>query len=145
MKIIIEDIADDQEEEIIVRCHAIDESLMKLIQSFKQGKVKLNVYQNGELFFILPEEVYYFESVDQKVFAYTKDTVYEIKSKLYELENELPQNDFFRATKSTIMNLNKINSLTPAFNGRLEAILKNGEKMIISRQYVAELKERLEL
>ena len=145
MKITIEDMEPGQEEEIIVRCSQIDGSLMKLIQSFKQGSLKLNLYRSGEIFFLAPEEIYYFESVDQKVFAYGKSEVYETKSKLYELETELPKKDFIRATKSTILNLNKIKSLAPAFNGRLEALLDNGEKMIISRQYVSELKEKLGL
>ena len=66
-----------------------------------------------------------------------------MKSKLYELEEELPARDFMRSAKSTILNLNKIKSLTPAFGGRFEALLKNGDKVIISRQYVNVLKERL--
>ena len=81
--------------------------------------------------------------MDQKVFAYGKTEVYEVKSKLYELEEELPARDFMRSAKSTILNLNKIKSLTPAFGGRFEALLKNGEKVIISRHYVNVLKERL--
>ena len=41
------------------------------------------------------------------------------------------------------MNLNKIRRLAPAFGGRYEALLENGEKVIISRQYVGMLKEKL--
>lgn len=145
MKITIEDPKPGEEEEIIIRCQVVDDSLVKLIQSFKQGKVKMNLYKNGKMFLVLPEEIYYFESVDQKVFAYAKMAVYETKSKLYELEKELPPNDFIRASKSSILNINMIKSLTPAFNGKLEANLKNGEKIIISRQYVPELKEKLGL
>lgn len=81
--------------------------------------------------------------MDQKVFAYCEKEVYEVKSKLYELEEELNAASFMRAAKSTILNLDKIKSLSPAFGGRFEALLKNGEKVIISRQYVALLKERL--
>ena len=44
-----------------------------------------------------------------------------------------------------ILNLNKVKSLSPAFGGRFEAVLDNGEKTIISRQYVPVLKERLGL
>lgn len=95
------------------------------------------------MFFIEPEEVFYFESVEQKVFAYCKSEVYQVKSKLYELLDELPGWKFVRVSKSVILNLNKIKSLTPAFSGRYEALLKNGEKVIISRQYVGLLKESL--
>ena len=145
MKVTILDPEPGEEEELILKCAKVDDDVMKLIRYLKQGNTKLNVYRNGEIYFAAPEEIYYFESVDQKVFAYGKSEVYEIKNKLYELEEELPALDFLRATKSTIINLNKIKSLAPAFGGRFEASLKNGEKVIISRQYVSVLKEKLGL
>lgn len=145
MKITILDIEPDQEEEIILKCHKVDDSLVKMLNHLKQGTGKLNVYREGEIYRIEPEEIYYFESVDQKVFAYCRTQVYEIKNKLYELEEALPPRDFLRASKSSILNLNKIKRLAPAFGGRFEALLKNGEKVIISRQYVGNLKEKLGL
>lgn len=145
MKVTILEPKPDEEDEIIIKCANLDENLLELIRDLKQGGSKLNVYRNSEIFRIEPEQVYYFESVDQKVFAYCRTDVFEIKSKLYELEEELPKQDFIRAAKSIILNLNKIKSLTPAFGGRFEALLKNGEKVIISRQYVSVLKKKLGL
>ena len=138
MKVTILDLLPGEEEEIIVKCNQLSEDMMRLLARFKQGNDKLTVYQNGTI-----HRIYYFESVDQKVFAYCEKEVYEVKSKLYELEEELNAASFMRAAKSTILNLDKIKSLSPAFGGRFEALLKNGEKVIISRQYVALLKERL--
>ena len=143
MKITIEDKPVDSEDEIIIRCDAVDDQLMDLINSKKKRKNKLNVYLDGAIHLVDPEEIYYFETVDQRVFAYAKDAVYETKSRLYELEAELPKQDFFRASKSTIINLDKIKTLSPAFGGRFEVKLTNGERLIISRQYVSQLKEKL--
>ena len=143
MKITILDLNPGEEEEIIVKCNEVNDDLQKLLNQLKQGNGKIAAYQNGDMFFLEPEQIYYFESVDQKVFAYGKTNVYEVKSKLYELEEQLPGRDFMRASKSTILNLNKISRLTPAFSGRFEALLQNGEKAIISRQYVSVLKEHL--
>ena len=143
MKITILDLNPGEEEEIIVKCNEVNDDLQKLLNQLKQGNGKIAAYQNGDIFFLEPEQIYYFESVDQKVFAYGKTNVYEVKSKLYELEEQLPGRDFMRASKSTILNLNKISRLTPAFSGRFEALLQNGEKAIISRQYVSVLKELL--
>lgn len=145
MKITILDKCPGEDDELVVKCNEVDESILKLINSLKQGKVRLNLYKDGKIIRVEPQEIYYFESVDTRVFAYGKTEVYETKSKLYELEEELPDCDFIRATKSTIINLNKIRSLSPALGGRFEALLKNGEKQIISRQYVASLKEKLGL
>lgn len=143
MKVTIVDIGPDEEEEIILKCRALDDDMVEFINRFKQGGGKLAVYNDGAMFFIEPEEVFYFESVDQKVFAYCKSEVYQVRRKLYELEDELPRERFVRVSKSIILNLNKIKSLAPAFSGRYEALLKNGEKVIISRQYVGALKESL--
>lgn len=143
MKVTIIDTGPNEEEEIIIKCSHVSEDMMRLINELKTGKNKLLAYKEGEIFFIEPEEVFYFESVEQKVFAYCKTDVYEVKNKLYELQEELPERDFIRASKSFILNLNQIKSLSPAFGGRYEALLKNGEKIIISRQYVPVLKEKL--
>lgn len=145
MKVIIEDIGQGEEEQIVIRCRELDEALMKLINGFKTGNTKITATSEGKIFQIEPKEIYYFETVDNKVFLYGKTEVYETKRKLYEIENELEGSDFFRASKSVILNITKIKSLTPAFSGRLEALLKNGEKVIISRQYVGELKNKIGL
>ncbi len=145
MKITIQDLADGEEEEIIIRCRGMDEQMLKLIYALKAGREKLTVSKEEKLFQILPQAVYYFEAVDNKVFAYLEREVYETKNKLYELENRLSGTDFFRASKSTILNLSKVESVSPAFNGRFEAYMKNGERLIVSRQYVPLLKEKLGL
>ena len=79
------------------------------------------------------------------MFLYLEQDVYEAKYKLYELEERFQGTDFFRVSKSTILNLAKVSRLNPALGGRFEALMKNGEKLIISRQYVPALKEKLGL
>lgn len=91
----------------------------------------------------MPEDIFYFESVDNRVFAYTGTGVYEIHKKLYEVEAEYANTDFLRISKSAIVNIAKIEYIRPIFNGRFEAKLKNEEKIIISRQYVMDLKKKL--
>ncbi len=145
MKITIQDLPEGEEEEIVIRCRGMDEQLLKLVYALRAGREKLTVSRQERLFRILPSAVYYFEAVDNRVFAYLEKDVYETKLKLYELEERLAGTDFFRASKSTVINLAKVESLSPAFNGRFEAAMKNGEKLIVSRQYVPVLKEKLGL
>ena len=145
MKVTILEKQPGEEDEIIVKCDQLDEKLTRLINQFKTGKGKMNFYKDSKIVLVEPSEVLYFESVDDKVFAYTKDSVYETKSKLYQLEEELPANSFFRASKAVIVNLDKIDSLAPVFGGRFEAILENGYKVVVSRNYLNSLKELLDL
>lgn len=145
MKITILEKSADEEDEIIIKCGYLDGSLTKLINQFKGNKGKMNFYKDSKIVLVEQSEILYFESVDDTVFAYTKDGVYETKSKLYQLEEELPSSTFFRANKAVIVNLDKIDSLIPIFGGRFEAILQNGYKVVISRNYLSTLKEMLGL
>ena len=145
MKITIVDRADDEVDEIIIRCRQVDEHILKLIYAMRAGQDKITAMKDGKIVQILPKEIFYFEAVDNKVFLYLEKEVYETKYKLYELEERFRGTDFLRISKSIILNLAKVKSLSPAFNGRFEAAMKNGEKLVISRQYVSALKEKLEL
>ncbi len=145
MKITIEDRMDGQEDEIIIRCKQMDEHLLKLVYAIKAGSEKLTATRGNDIVQVAPKDVFYFEAVDNKVFLYLEKEVYETKLKLYELEERFVRSDFLRVSKSVIMNLSKVKTLSPAFNGRFEATMKNGEKVIISRQYVPALKDKLGL
>lgn len=145
MKITILSPEPGQEDEIIIRCAQIDDRVLSLIQNLKGEKSKLTAYADDGITILDPKDVYYFEAVDNRVFAYCAKQVFEVRKKLYELESELTGTDFLRISKSTIVDLSKVAHLSAAFNGRLEAKLKNGEKIIISRQYVPVLKKKLGL
>lgn len=145
MKITITEPGEGEEDEIIVRCRHMDQQLLKLIYAVKAGREKITALQDGNYFQVAPEEIYYFEAVDNKVFLYLEKEVYETRMKLYELQDIFRGTDFFRASKSCIVNLSKVKRLSPAFNGRFEALMQNGERVIISRQYVPVLKQKLGL
>ena len=145
MKIRIENIPPGSEPEIIIRCNELDESLMRLVYSVNAAARKLMGYSDDQMHIIEPKDVFYFEAVDNKVFIYCKEKVFECKMKLYEIEEEYENSEFFRASKSTILNVAKIESMRVDFSGRFLALLQNGEKVIISRQYVPVLKKKLGL
>ena len=142
MKIVIEKPLDGEEEQLIVRCHSISPELMNVLNTLKAQADMLIAYNGNEIHRVSPADILYIETVDNKTFFYCKSNVYESKQKLYELEGlNLP--DFLRISKSAIINLRKIKSLIPVLSGRLQVVLTNGEKVIISRHYVNELKKNL--
>ena len=145
MKITIENIPLGSEPEIIIRCNEPDDSLLQLIYSIKASSKKLIGITDLQMHIISPKDVFYFESVDNKVFIYCKEKIFESRLRLYEIEREYENWNFFRASKSTIINIEKIKSVSPIFYGRFEALLLNDEKIIISRQYVPMLKNKLGL
>lgn len=143
MKITIQDIGPGEEEEIIVRCRDLDEALLRMIHELKTRRGKFTVTENDKIRQIDAGDIFYFESVDNKVFLYLERDVFEVKYKLYEIEEAYANTDFFRASKSVIINLAKVKQFAPDFGGRFEAQMMNGEKLSISRQYVPILKKRL--
>ena len=145
MKITIVEPSPDEEDEIIVKCRFPDNDITQLLNHLKSGTSKMNFLKDSKIVLIEKKDILFFESVEHKVFAYTQEDVFETKLKLYELEQTLPPKSFFRANKAVIVNINKIKSLSPAFSGRFEALLKNDYKVIISRSYVPKLKELLGL
>lgn len=143
MKIIIEQIGQEEEEQILIRCRSVDDSIVALAKELDKRRERLTVREGERIMQVDPSDVYYFEAVDNKVFLYTKGKVYETKLKLYELEEQFGYTNFIRVSKSVILNLSKVESFYPEFNGRFEALMKNKERVLISRQYVPELKKRL--
>jgi len=145
LKLIIDQSPDQEEVEIIVKCALIDERLDKLIEMIRLYAFSIAARKDGRTYSLRLEDVYYFESVDRKTFAYTKEDVYECDFRLYELEEQLAKTNFLRVGKAVILNVSVLKSVRALINGRMEAELTNGEKIVISRHYVAKLKKKLGL
>lgn len=145
MRVSIENISPELEEEIIIRCHEINDEILGLMKRLKNNSTALIGYENTIIYQLKLSDVYYFEAVDNKVFIYCRDKVYESRQKLYELEQLCGSRKFFRASKSVILNITKISHVKPSISGRFEATMDNGEAVMVSRQYVPVLKTMLGL
>lgn len=142
-KVTITQIDKREEQEVVVRCHDINGEVVSIVEKLKNRDSILLGIKDGKTFQINVRDIFYIESVDNKTYIYLQKDVYETKLKLYELEEKLKGTKLFRCSKSMILNIAKIRSVSPSVNSRLEASLINGEKVIISRQYVGTLKKIL--
>jgi len=88
-------------------------------------------------------EILYLESVDDKVFAYTKDKVLKIEGTLNSFMLETADETFFRCSKSMVINVNRVISLKSLSSNRIDTTLEGGEHIIISRRYAAEFRRLL--
>ncbi|MBC1496746.1 LytTR family transcriptional regulator [Listeria welshimeri] len=126
-----------------LHCHPQDiEKVTNIVLSLEE---KISVKKDGETYLLEPKVILYFEAVENKIFVYTEEDVYETNWKLYELEKRFDESSFFRCSKSMILNIEWIEKVAPGFNGRFEASLLNNEKVIISRQYAKVLKQKLQI
>lgn len=144
MRVTVRNITKKEEEQVIIECVRITPEIDD-IRSYilTKGTELSGLTERQHLERFRLEDVYYFEALDEKLFAYTKDTVYEVKARLYEVADAYEKYHFVRCSKSIVLNLMLLDSISPALNGRFFAHMKNGEKLIISRQYAPILREIL--
>lgn len=143
MKLEVEQIDIEKEEEVIVRCHDVDADWVGSVRDAAMGQLTVCGYKDNVLHRLRLSEIYYFEVVDGASFFYTQNDVFNAKEKLYEFEDVSAKSSLFRCSKSMILNADKIDYIRPSFSGRFEAVLSNGEAVIVSRKYVADLKRLL--
>ena len=142
MKLLVKKSADYKETEIIIKCEKVDDRLDNIIQYIRQNTFSITGVKDGHTKIIPTDDVFYFDSTDERTFIYLESDVYECSMKLYELEQQLADANFVRISKSCIVNLMKLDSVRPLINSRYEAKLENGEKLIISRHYLPDFKAR---
>lgn len=143
MKITIDDKTKREEIEVIIKGSKEDAVVQKLYQTLLYHDQTILGTINQRKFQIPLNQIYYFDSADDKTFAYTKQDVYDINYRLYQLEEMLQSSPFLRVNKNTILNTKKLKSFHSTINGRMEARLINQERIKISRRYVPNLKDKL--
>lgn len=145
MKISLQEDAGCGETEVSIRCQTADREIQNLLATLRAFDQKITGEREGQTFLLDAADILYADSADKRTFLYTGAGVYETPLRLYELEDRLSGSDFFRASKSLVVNFNQIRSLRPEFGGRFLLTMKNGEKCLVSRQYVPIVKAKLGL
>ena len=138
MEIKVKTIREEESEYIEIGCHKRDERVNELVRLLKMHQGSVEGMREEKQYQIPLSDLYYIEAVDERTFLYLEKDCYESHRRLYEFEELLADRSFARISKSVIVNIIK-----PALNGRFLCQLKNGEKVIISRKYVPEIKEKL--
>lgn len=143
MKIRIDEDASAEEMEITIRCRQTNEAVIRILEMLRMTDRKLTGHREGRTYLLDVDQILYIDTVEKRTFLYTEQEVYETALKLYELEERLESWDFFRASKSSIVNFNQIRSLKPEFGGTMQVTMSNGERLNVSRQYAKQIKEKL--
>jgi DNA-binding LytR/AlgR family response regulator len=134
---------DPNEAELFVEIHCSDvtDNVSRLKRHIENYGTGIKASKDGETVMLKLSAILYAESVDKKTFVYTESKVYETDKRLYELEEMLDKRDFFRCSKSVIVNIGKIEKLKPEITRNILATLSNGEVIVVSRRYATELKK----
>lgn len=143
MRVSIRNILRKEDEQVVLECVEMTKDFEDIKEYVLMKENILTGYIRDTAYRLNLSDILYFEAVGDQVFAYTKEEVYSVKKRLYELESVYRDRKFFRCSKSVLVNLMQIESFRPALDSRFLARMKNGEDVLVSRMYAKELKKKL--
>ena len=144
MKLRIEVTDGSTEDEVVIRCGRVDDSIQKL-QAYilSMSAPKLTFYKGAQEFYLPLEDILFFETEGEQIYAHTSNDAYRVKYRLYELEEILPH-IFIRAAKGTIVNTAKIYAIDRNLTSSSQVKFSGTHKQIyVSRHYYSSLKEKM--
>lgn len=142
MKLTVEEVP-GTETELVLRCSdSSDPEICGLIKYLDGFDKRICVHQADQFTMLSLRDILYCEFVNRMVFVYTDKDVYPCGMSLAQLETKYT--NFFRCSKSTVINIGQITHLKSELHGRILATLSNGEQILISRHYASELRRRLQ-
>lgn len=122
----------------------VNEKKLKLVlqKAVKKGKQEkqgfIIVSKEREKKKLFLEDIYYFEARGRKISVHGKEDSFIYYEQLGIIEKTLCDKDFFRCHKSFLVNLRHINGYS-----RQEAVLDNGERILISRRRYPDFCEKM--
>lgn len=132
-----------QDIEITVKYPADSAKLRRLEQLLRTVDFQIACEDNGEMRMVNAADIFYIESVDKRAYVYLEKAVYYTPQRLYQLAEQLGRHGFVQVSKSCILNIHRMESIRPLLNSRMEATLKNGERVSVNRNYVGNVKKAL--
>lgn len=142
MKLTMEQITEGRDE-VIIRYQQMNEEVETIASIVQSAGKRIDGYEDGRQFLLLPEQIYYFESVDGVTYAYLKDRVCKVHDSLERLAIHYEDRGMFRCSKSMVINIYKISYLKSEPGNRICATMENGEQVMISRRYARILRQIL--
>lgn len=143
MKLTINQNSNQTDSEIIINCSYVNKTLQKIIDYITQFTFSLEGENNNKVYQLPIDKIYYIESVDGKTYLYDKANAYLCKQTLQALEEDLAATPFARVSKTCLLNTSYLRCVETFPNHRLKAELSNNEQIIISRNYIDNLRKKI--
>ena len=118
------------------------ESVKGLIKRIRSLDLSFSAFSDDRQIRIALSDVYYLENVDRKVFLCTHGDVYRLDASMTEIDRITEDSDLVRISRTCVMNTAHLTEIRQLKNSHLEAMLDNGERLIVSRKYLRDIKRR---
>lgn len=130
-------------EEIILEVKEYNDDVKEIVDIIESLGLNIMGKIDNEKYLVPLKNICYFEAVDNRVFAYTTDNVYEINYKIQELVENFYKVGCIQIARTIVLNVDYVDKLKTLVNGRILVELSTGEKLIITRAYSLSFKEYL--
>lgn len=131
------------EPKVTITTSSVTEEVAELIKILDSKQEYLIGYQNRVIKMLDFKLIINLYSFDKKVYAVSSDGEYEIKQRLYDLEELLGGYHFVRISNTEIINLKKVKEFDLSFSGTISVRLANDKLTYVSRRNVKKIKEVL--
>ena len=128
----------------VIYTKAVTYEIQRLVELFEKDQGPVTVFQEDRIVVLKPEEIYMIRVEDEKTIIYSEHDQYRSRKRLKEVFEQVGDS-FMQISKSTIVNLNYLDSVEAGFGGTMLIKLKNGCKEYVSRFYLKDLKKYLGL
>ena len=126
---------------VIVEYPEYTRSTADLIKRINDLDIRFCANDDGKQIKVDLADICYMENVDRKLFIYTEKDVYRYESTMAEALKLTAGTDMVRISRTCLMNTEHLKEIRQIRNSHLEAVLDNGEKLIVSRKYLKDIKE----
>jgi two-component system, LytTR family, response regulator len=106
---------------------------------------RMMVKTGDRMFLVKVKDVDWFEAQDYYIAIHTGKETHLIRKTMAQLETELDPSHFIRIHRSTIVNINKVKTISAHFNNESVVLLEDGTKLKMSQAYKAKLQQALAL
>ncbi len=131
---------------IVIYTNQVNEDISKLLNKLKTTEEdKLIGFKDDEAYIIDFSKIELIYTENKKIFARVDNNAYQIKKRIFELEESLEELNFVRISNSEIVNFKKVSSIDFKLTGTIMLKLKSGKNAFVSRRYVKKIKEYLGL
>ena len=131
----------DQPLTVIVEYPEYDKSVDNLINKIKNMNISFTGKSDGKTVRIDISDIYYIENVERKIFLYSKKDIYRYDGSMADIDSSISETDLVRISRTCFMNVSHLKEIMQIKNSHLEAVLDNGEKLIVSRKYLKDIKK----
>lgn len=123
----------------------IDDSPSDMQDTSTSKDISIFANKDGIMCKVVVENILYFEAVNRKICIALKSGKYEIKQRLFEIEEQLRAKGFLRISKSMILNVKKVLKFRPGPDRTIIVTLTNNDEVKVSRMYTEDFRESVSI